>query len=317
MNKFKFFSLLLLVGISLFSCKKNDDDVSVAPPRDRGMQYSNDIIAIDQYLDTHYIESVDENFNVKFTKIPAGGTQQSIRTQTTYPLQFKMMKNDNRNYASQNDILGVRVDDNIDYKLYYLILNEGTGTKATKADSTFVGYRGWDLENKQFDAAVNPVWFKLEESISGFRNLLPELKTGTYTQNNDGTITFSGYGAGVVFIPSGIGYFNQAIGTGENVIKAYSPLIFSVNLYQLKHRDHDKDGVLSINEDLNGNGDLYDDDSDGDGIPNFLDIDDDGDGFLTKQEIKDANGVRYPFDLIPNCQGGTGGLKRHLDPSCH
>lgn len=35
--------------------------------------------------------------------------------------------------------------------------------------------------------------------------------------------------------------------------------------------DDDGDGILTIDEDTNNNGDLFDDDSDGDGIPNFLD----------------------------------------------
>jgi len=45
--------------------------------------------------------------------------------------------------------------------------------------------------------------------------------------------------------------------------------------------DADGDGIPNWLEDLNGNGDLRDDDLDGDGIPNFLDPDDDGDGIPT------------------------------------
>ncbi|MCF1192739.1 hypothetical protein LRR18_14175 [Mangrovimonas sp. AS39] len=49
----------------------------------------------------------------------------------------------------------------------------------------------------------------------------------------------------------------------------------------------DNDGVPAELEDINGNGDLYDDDTDGDGIPNFLDADDDGDNILTIVELDD------------------------------
>jgi len=49
--------------------------------------------------------------------------------------------------------------------------------------------------------------------------------------------------------------------------------------------DDDNDGVPSEFEDLNGNGNLFDDDSDNDGIPDFLDVDDDGDNVLTKDEL--------------------------------
>ncbi len=53
--------------------------------------------------------------------------------------------------------------------------------------------------------------------------------------------------------------------------------------------EDDKDGVSAILEDINGNGDLTDDDTDGDGIPNYLDADDDGDNILTKDEKPDPN----------------------------
>lgn len=50
-------------------------------------------------------------------------------------------------------------------------------------------------------------------------------------------------------------------------------------------RDDDNDGIPAEFEDINGNGDLLDDDSDNDGIPNFLDVDDDGDNVLTREEL--------------------------------
>jgi hypothetical protein len=58
--------------------------------------------------------------------------------------------------------------------------------------------------------------------------------------------------------------------------------------------DEDSDSVLNMYEDLNGNGDYTDDDTDGDGTPNYLDTDDDGDGILTINE--DANGNGSPLD---------------------
>ena len=49
--------------------------------------------------------------------------------------------------------------------------------------------------------------------------------------------------------------------------------------------DSDDDGVIDSNEDINGNGNLEDDDTDGDNIPNYLDSDDDGDNVATIDEI--------------------------------
>jgi len=66
----------------------------------------------------------------------------------------------------------------------------------------------------------------------------------------------------------------------------------------------DNDGVPNELEDVNGNGFLTDDDTDMDGIPNYLDDDDDGDGILTIDE--DTNGDGDPTnddddgDGIPN-----------------
>jgi hypothetical protein len=53
--------------------------------------------------------------------------------------------------------------------------------------------------------------------------------------------------------------------------------------------DDDNDGIPSLLEDINGNGNLEDDDTDGDGIPNYKDADDDGDNVLTKNENPDPN----------------------------
>lgn len=53
--------------------------------------------------------------------------------------------------------------------------------------------------------------------------------------------------------------------------------------------EDDNDGIPAILEDLNGNGDLEDDDTDEDGIPNYIDADDDGDNILTKNEAPDPN----------------------------
>jgi len=53
--------------------------------------------------------------------------------------------------------------------------------------------------------------------------------------------------------------------------------------------DDDQDGIPSELEDINGNGDLEDDDTDGDGIPNYKDNDDDGDNVKTILENPDPN----------------------------
>lgn len=60
--------------------------------------------------------------------------------------------------------------------------------------------------------------------------------------------------------------------------------------YSSSFIDDDEDSVPSELEDINGNGDLEDDDTDGDGIPNYKDNDDDGDNVPTADENPDPDG---------------------------
>jgi hypothetical protein len=73
--------------------------------------------------------------------------------------------------------------------------------------------------------------------------------------------------------------------------------------------DHDNDGIPSWMEDLNGNGYLLDDDTDGDGVPNYIDNDDDGDGVLTIDEI-----IVHPDGTIEFPDYNNDGTPDYLDP---
>lgn len=81
----------------------------------------------------------------------------------------------------------------------------------------------------------------------------------------------------------------------------------AVLIYGIAAQD-DNDGVPAFEEDLNGDGNLFNDDSDGDGIPNFLDTDDDNDNVPTIVEIiNNDNPNEYPdFD--------GDGIPDYLDP---
>jgi hypothetical protein len=316
--KYKIFKLLLsvtLLSAFLFSCKKDDEGLTPVPPRDRAEVYNEELPKIEEYLKTHYMVVNPTTWDVEVIKIPENGTQTSIWDQSEYPLQHMVVKNDTRLFTPQNLPNGELVDDPVDYKVYYIKFNEGGGVNPHRLDSTFVSYKGWKLNNESFDGVASPVWFNNEGVVSGFRYFLPILKSAVSQNiNGDGTISFENFGAGMVFIPSGLGYFNQS----RVNIPAYSPLVFHVKLKRVFHRDADRDGVLNKDEDLNNNGDLYDDDTDGDGIPDFLDIDDDGDNVLTRREIRFVNGEGNcvkptSYAEIPVCASGK---KRHLDKDC-
>lgn len=315
---------LLCFGTILFNaCNKEDTPTSSL--RDRQVVYDENIIEIREYLQSNYLDISD--FSVK--EIDAGQT--SIWDDTNYPLESIPVKNDIRRTLYTD---GEGTDD-VNYELYYIKINEGGGVAPTSLDSTFVAYKGWNLNNVVFDQNNTGRWFTFPEpnmsSISGFRQILSEIKTeGSYSVGGDGVVTHYDYGDIIVFIPSGLAYF----GTTLTNISAYSPIAFRIKLFSRKERDHDGDRVLSNYEDfsydnngdriygIDGDNDFFNDDTDGDKTPDFLDVDDDGDGYLTKYEIRyEVSGQPgvydyYDYSSIPTCNGT---LKKHLDPSpgCH
>lgn len=74
--------------------------------------------------------------------------------------------------------------------------------------------------------------------------------------------------------------------------------------------EDDNDGIPAALEDINGNGDLEDDDTDLDGIPNYLDQDDDGDNVPTATENPNYTST----DGLINAQDSDGdGIADYLD----
>ena len=106
----------------------------------------------------------------------------------------------------------------------------------------------------------------------------------------------------------------------ENTYSGYGTLIFGRNpsgaLTQIRLRlancleDTDLDGISSDLEDVNGDGNLANDDTDGDGIPNYLDNDDDGDAVLTSVEYVFTNTGRNTNALLDT---DSDGIPDYLD----
>ena len=170
-------------------------------------------------------------------------------------------------------------------------------------------YEGFTLSDAIFDSAVNPVGFDLTGTVSGWRKVIPQFNVAeSFVENGDGTVSFVNQGIGVMFLPSGLGYFSSPA-TG---IPAYSPIIFKFELLQTSENDHDNDSIPSYLEDIDGDGELFDN-TDGDvnpnGFPiyNYLDSDDDGDGVLTINEDIDGDGD-------PTNDIGKNNIPKYLDP---
>lgn len=281
MTKIKYaFALLVIMLTISVSCKKDDENgPDVIPPRDRGLEAARAEKVIDTFLRTHFY-NYDEfladpaNFKIKFDTIAGDNAS---KTPLMEQVDFKEVKD--------------RVDTDVTYKLYYLIVREGEGEKPNFSDYTINTYEGLLLNLDLFDSSVIPVRFDLTEIITGLQEAMVEFKgAGNIISNPDGTLTFEDYGIGAVFIPAGLGYYQSPPPTGG--LKAYDQLIFSFELFESEIADHDGDGIPSYMEDLNNNKILLDDNTDSDSTANYQDIDDDNDGRLTEFEIEiDGNGI--------------------------
>ena len=96
--------------------------------------------------------------------------------------------------------------------LYYIIDAPGTGTQPNSSSNTTVKYKGYLTSGFVFDESVSTgITFNLQDVIEGWTEGIPVFKEG---------------GKGKLFIPSGMGYGDQA----KSTIPANSVLIFEVEL---------------------------------------------------------------------------------------
>ncbi len=337
MCKFKYYFIVLTASLSLFSCSKDDSppEVVQVPPRAYQDQYNDDIKIIEDYLSSHYFievinPSIYDDRDVKIAKIDNGQASiLSYLNAETYP---KLL------------VRTVEIH-KLKYKLYYLVLRPGVKDAPTNVDGVLVSYSGSYLSKTDETPVIKSTLFEevkfpqdildLYTVIRGWKEVFPQFKSGDAPEiNDDGTSSHTNFGLGVMFVPSGLGYFNRASAN----LPAYSPLVFSFKLYKVKRLDHDVeirgnslipsfDGIPSHLEDLDGDHYMWaswelpdsangvnPDDTDKDGTPDFLDIDDDGDYYTTKLEIKDpTTNLPFSFDQIPLCSSKK---KRYLDPNC-
>ena len=313
--------LLLIIGVGLiWSCKKDDGpQPEIVPPRTLAEVIAEDDAEITAYLQTHFynyeeFESPPADFDYKIVIDTIAG-ENADKTPLSNQMTSKTIKRSASHFGLSTG------EDDIEHTMYYLEARQGIGETLSVADSTYVRYEGSLLNGTVFDGANNaPVWFDLAQIQSpqggarGFTEGTAELRAGgDPIINDDGTFDVEGYGAGLIIFPSGLGYFNA---TPPN-IPAYSPLIFKVEVFAVNKTDHDGDGIPSIDEDLDGDGYLYNDNTDAafedannlQRFVNFIDVDDDGDDTSTRDEITDdAGNIIIPY---PDSDGD--GIPDYLD----
>jgi FKBP-type peptidyl-prolyl cis-trans isomerase len=323
MNKFLKIFFLVAISVLVVNCNNNDDEAIIEPEvlRVFQTQYNDDLKSIEQFLKENKV-TVDNDLNATFTRVVLNDPS--------------CIFTENQNNATNPTKLLFRMvnSNGVDYKLYYLQINKGGGARPTSADNILHSYQGNVIENltttlpmsaiekdvigTQFDISNNPETnYSLPSLIRAWAEVFPQFNGALITTNSNGGKVYNNFGSGVMFVPSGLGYYNVA----RTNIPQYSNLLFKFKLNDVIRTDNDGDGILSVNEDLNGDYyfDITNDDTDNDGIVDAADRDDDGDNFLTLFEIKKPAGssgsANYLFNDIPKCS--PGGKKRHLDPNCH
>lgn len=203
----------------------------------------------------------------------------------------------------------------IDYLMYVYVKEEGNPkpvkSNPTILDSILVTYHlGYFKDSTEYvplQKLESATWFNPTQiAVEGWLHGFTHFKGGENITGN-GPITYTGGGNGILFIPSGLAYRN----TGNGGLPGNANLVYYINLLDIvENTDHDGDGVGSFLEDIDGDGDPRNDDTDGDGFVNFGDSDDDNDGVLTKDE--DANGDGNPANDFSDPNNPT--LPDYLNP---
>lgn len=160
------------------------------------------------------------------------------------------------------------------YQLWTITNSKNFSLKETGSEASW-----WNLYPSQGGAP---------STISGWKyGFAGNLKGGYNNTTSGGKINYINGGKGIMFLPSGLAYRNNGAGT----ILENTNLIFYVELWDfVVGTDHDNDYVSTIYEINYENGKLSNIDTDEDRIVDYLDSDDDGDGVLTKDEDKNGDG---------------------------
>lgn len=310
MKSYKFILFILFLG--LFSCGDDNNPYRIEPLRDEAEVYEENLATIESYLETH------------FYKIEADDSNQANFKKVVFDTIDSKNSNEKPIIESENLKHKIVEQNGIDYKVYYLNINKGNEEeyKPTFADKVVLTYKMESLDHRLIRDVRSPTVVDLPQSsepiitLKGVIAGITEFHGGSeFTENPDGTINYSDdFGIGAVFVPSGLSFFNAP--PAEAMLLPYDSFLVSFQLINAIQMDHDGDGIPSYMEDLNGNGNLDDDDTDKDGIPNYLDADDDGDGTPTAEEIivNETDKDWLTPDDIDFIDSNDNGTPDYLDP---
>ena len=283
--KFKLLRLSLFFvafAATFIACNEDDDQNITVELRDRTEQQIADSDSLIDYLSSHYYNSgfFETGTNHKYTDIVITELGEGEDVPDGHTLLIDAVGNP----------LTTTYEDTA-YEYYVLRLNDGGGESPNFTDQVRVRYEGFLEETGDvFDVVTTPIDLRMQQSlglgaggvIRGWQLILSDFNTALDFTTNNGLVEFNDYGLGVMFLPSGLGYF----GIPVSGVPSYSNLIFKFELLQFQVEDHDDDGIPTYVEDIDNSIDVIDDDTDGDQLPNYLDPDDDADGVFTRDELQ-------------------------------
>jgi hypothetical protein len=211
------FSVLFLVFVAC-----SDDEKPVPQPpavRDYATQYNDDIVKIENYLKTHSITIIDhsgftDDQSASFTTVPNLDPNSMWGSDTATPKSGLLTK--------------LATVGGVTHKIYYIKFRNGVGTSPTINSKITVNYKVFLFTNDNMlfeQSSDTGGTFTINQLIHGWREILPEFKMGNITGVNQ----YTDFGAGVMFLPSALGYYEKNNGD----IPAYSPLVFTVKLYNV------------------------------------------------------------------------------------
>jgi len=201
--KIKNLIIVLTIGMVIFACSNSDE------PHDPVKQSLKDDEELVEYLKTHYLNEED------------GG----IWTITDDSQTALMEQVETQNI----------VEEDVSYKLYYLVQEEGDTYSPSKIDSVLTTYTGITLDSLVFDSSINLTWFELSNVVKGWQYGFQNYKGGNKFVNPDESFYYEDYGQGILFVPSGLAYGEN----GSYTIPPNTNLIFEITLQDINEVEED------------------------------------------------------------------------------
>lgn len=218
MKKIKVIALSILFTSMFIGCEKDDSVDRTPKKRDYQEVYNEDIVEIENYLKTHSITVVNnpgfvDDQNVTYATVPNLDANSIWGTDPLVPKANLLSK--------------LVTVEGVVHKAYYIKFRDGVGASPNLSNQ-IKAYYNFVLLNDQStiiqtgDGSGQPL--TMNQIILGWQYILPEFKMGTVT----GTNQYNDYGAGVMFLPSALAYYDKAIGG-----PAYSPIIYNFKLFNV------------------------------------------------------------------------------------